>query len=165
MLNRLARVTPAVLRRSLGSRHWQNRQRYTIPSLAVIGIIFFPATARRQKWREHGQSPSRSQVRIRSAPLAGTPPTRPSLRGLDRIETVVQDETGRTSRSRPTCVPSGNRDTAETAAYSCTWHPGGRTGKGTFALCQIRSVISSAQDVDEPGSHLVRSIGRSGISR
>jgi hypothetical protein len=31
MLDRLAIVTAAVLRRSLGSRHWQNGQPYIIP--------------------------------------------------------------------------------------------------------------------------------------
>jgi hypothetical protein len=43
MLNRLAIVTRrfAAL---WGSRHWQNGQRYTIPSLAVIGMVFFRAT-------------------------------------------------------------------------------------------------------------------------
>jgi hypothetical protein len=44
MLNRVAIVTAAVRRRSLRLSTRAKRQRYTIPSLAVIGMKFFRAT-------------------------------------------------------------------------------------------------------------------------
>jgi hypothetical protein len=44
MLSRLAIVTPRRFAALWGSRHWQNGQPYIIPSLAVIGMVFFRAT-------------------------------------------------------------------------------------------------------------------------
>jgi hypothetical protein len=79
-----------------GSRHWQIGQPYIIPSLAVIGMVFFRATRSDAKSdvRKGKALPARrvesvrrhSQERFRTCP---------SLGGLDRIETVIQDKTGK----------------------------------------------------------------------
>jgi hypothetical protein len=86
MLDRLGIVTPAVLRRSASA---------TPATRAVIGMIFFRATRSDAKSgvRKGKALPARrfesvrrhSQERLRTCP---------SLCGLDRIETVIQDETG-----------------------------------------------------------------------
>jgi hypothetical protein len=89
-------VTPAVLRRSLGLSTLAKRPANIISSLAVIGMVFFRATRSDAKSdvRKGKALPAprfesvrrHSQERFRTCP---------SLRGLDRIETVIQDETGK----------------------------------------------------------------------
>jgi hypothetical protein len=95
MLNRLA-IVPRCFAALWDSRRWQNGQRSTIPSLAVIGRYFFerPALTPRSGARKDKARPVRrfESVRRYSLERLRTPP---SPRGLDRIETVIQDETAR----------------------------------------------------------------------
>jgi hypothetical protein len=68
--------------------------------------------------------------------------TCPSMSRLDRIETTILDVPRQKGaiQSRPTRVPSGNRDSAASAAFSRTSHQRGTTGTGT--CCALATAFS-----------------------
>jgi hypothetical protein len=87
----------------------------------------------------------RSQERLRTCP---------GLRGLNRIETVIENETGEKGGIGIPPHRPRTGDAAEIAAFPCRCQPRGRTGKGTSACSRIDqfaagSIELAAQDADE----------------